>query len=849
MGIQLAHPEVHAERRGETWYLRSPAALAYTPRRLGDDLRESAARYPDRDFLIERRNGVLQRTRWGEALARAEGIAGWLVDEHPRDVRVAALSVNSIEQALLMLGCFLAGVPFIPVSQAYSLLSQDFQKLRVVFDKVAPSVVFAEPRNGFERALAALDRPGTTVLDAASVRELGSRGVSRTLAAREASLRDDDVAKILFTSGSTGSPKGVPNTHKMMICNQRMVTACWPFLDHADPPTLVDWLPWSHTFGGNHNFNMVLCRGGTLLVDDGRPTPSGIEGTLRNLLEVSPSIYFNVPAGYAALVPRLERDSTLATAFFSRLEVLFYAAAALPADLWDRLRRLADRYSHRDVFLTTAWGSTETSPLATSAHFVVDRPGNIGLPAPGVTLKLVPSGTKREVRVRGPNVMSGYWEEPELTAQAFDEEGFYRMGDAVRFADEEHPERGLFFDGRIAEDFKLASGTWVSVTNIRTGVLAAASGVLADIVVCGHDKAALGIVAWPSVEGCRTLVGDALPMSELVSSELVREQVRKALRTWNEAHPRSSTFIARAALLADPPSIDAGEITDKGYINQRATLESRAAAIKTIFAPEPAAHVLCMDRSTPDWNARSYHVVSGPQFAWGLKVLARTELRGDEDAMDAGCGTGRLTALLLDGLPRGTVVAADRSPGMIEEARGHLRSFEPRVRFHVGDLLELPFEQAFDLVFSTATFHWIPDHERLFRVLARTLRRGGRLCAQCGGHGNLQTIHDRAAEVMRRPRYRASFLDWKDVWQFSNVEDAEARLSAAGFREIEVDLEPAPTEFPDREAFAAFLETVVLRNHLAMLEDPADRRAFLEDIVANAPLSLDYVRLNLRAKR
>jgi feruloyl-CoA synthase len=314
---------------------------------------------------------------------------------------------------------------------------------------------------------------------------------------------------------------------------------------------------------------MVLFHGGALLVDEGKPAPQLVGASLKNLMEVSPTLYFNVPAGYASLVPHLEKDDALRKAFFSRLEVMFYAAAALPPDLWTRLVALAKKTTSRDVFMTTAWGSTETSPLATSAHFPLEAAGNIGLPAPGVTLKLVPNGRKLEVRVKGPNVMSGYLDEPELTKQAFDEEGFYRIGDAVRFVDAEDPSAGLAFDGRVAEDFKLSSGTWVSVTNVRTGVVAQCGGLVTDVVVCGQDQDAIAILAWPTPGA-------------------TREAVREAIRAWNATNTASSTRVVRAILLTEPPSIDAGEITDKGYVNQRATIERRSGDVLRLYSASPA---------------------------------------------------------------------------------------------------------------------------------------------------------------------------------------------------------------------------------------------------------------------
>ncbi len=554
--MRLAPRRVNARRAGDAWYLESPIALREHPETLGAVFRRAAARHPNRDFLIERRAGALHRVTYAEALEAAEAIAGAL--EGP----LLVLSGNSVNHALLMLGCHLAGVPIVPVSPAYSLVSHDFAKLRAVASRVNPAHVYVESRAPFEKALAAIGPP--RVLDLSSLQ-------SHARATRE--VASDDVAKILFTSGSTGFPKGVPNTHRMLCANQQMIAQLWPFLEEGEPPVLVDWLPWSHTFGGNHNFNMVLFHGGTLLVDEGKPAPQLLGASLKNLMEVSPTLYFNVPAGYASLVPHLEKDDALRKAFFSRLEVMFYAAAALPPDLWTRLVALAKKTTSRDVFMTTAWGSTETSPLATSAHFPLEAAGNIGLPAPGVTLKLVPNGRKLEVRVKGPSVMSGYLGEPELTKQAFDEEGFYRIGDAVRFVNADDPSAGLAFDGRVAEDFKLSSGTWVSVTNVRTGIVAQCGGLVTDVVVCGQDQNAIAILAWPTPGA-------------------TREAIREAIRAWNATNAASSTRAVRCILLSEPPSIDAGEITDKGYVNQRAALERRAADVARLYADAPDADVI-----------------------------------------------------------------------------------------------------------------------------------------------------------------------------------------------------------------------------------------------------------------
>jgi feruloyl-CoA synthase len=575
--LSLAPRAIDLLHHGDAIYLSSPTPLREPPPTLAHLFREAALRKPNKAFLLERlTNGDLRTVTYSEALTTTERIAGWLQKE--KHTRVAALSGNSIGHAFLMLASFLAGIPFVPVSPAYSLLSQDFAKLHYVLAKTKPSLVYTETADF---------RGRTAVGSIATITANDLPNLNAPFAPPD--VTPDHIAKILFTSGSTGTPKGVPNTHRMLCANQQQIAQCWPFLgeEHEDV-ALVDWLPWSHTFGGNHNFNLVLFHGGTLLIDEGRPT--NIAPTLLNLRAMPPTLYFNVPAGYAALVPQLEQDPDLARTFFSRLRVCFYAAAALPDDLWQRLTKLATDHNS-EVFLTTAWGSTETSPLATSTHFRVPNAGNIGLPAPGVILKLVPNGERLEVRVKGPNVMTAYFDEPELTRTAFDEEGFYKMGDALKLADPEHPSAGLLFDGRVAEDFKLSTGTWVSVSTVRTGIVAEARGVLQDVVVCGHDRDHIALLAWPSVSGCSSFT-TARDMAALSVADVVREHVRDAVLAWNRTHPASSLRVGRILLLGDPPDIDAGEITDKGYINQRAARDKRAAAIADVYAGAAGTIVL-----------------------------------------------------------------------------------------------------------------------------------------------------------------------------------------------------------------------------------------------------------------
>jgi len=605
--IAYASPRItHTSGPDGTMRLASAVALEPNDPSLAQMFRRAAAAEPYRVFLAERgpREGWHTLT-YAAARTAVDSIAQALLDRGlSADRPVAILSGNSIDHALLMLAGFTAGIPVAPISVAYSLQSRDHEKLKRIFSLLTPGLVYVDDAAAFERPLSALDLADVEVVASRNGAPLGRITAFRDLAATVAgpaveraasAIEATTIAKFLFTSGSTGLPKGVINTHGMLVANQQSVAQIWPFLAEQTL-VLLDWLPWNHTFGGNHNFNLVLRQAGTLYIDGGKPVPGLIDQTVRNLAEVQPTVYFNVPAGYGALLPYLERDETLARSFFARLRLIFYAGAALPQDLWERLDALSARSIGVRVPMTSSWGSTETAPLATAAHFPIERAGVIGVPVPGVELKLIPVGPKTEVRVRGPNVTPGYWKRPDLTAAAFDAEGFYRIGDAVRLADPADPGRGLVFDGRLAEDFKLTTGTWVTVGALRVGVLAAVSPVLQDALVAGENRAFVGVLAWLSPAGCQKLlgtdgVGDA---GELICHTLVRAHLRSCLERFNEKATGSSHRVARVLLLSKPPSIDANEITDKGYINQRLTLERRRADVERLFAAEPDADILVL---------------------------------------------------------------------------------------------------------------------------------------------------------------------------------------------------------------------------------------------------------------
>ena len=580
---------------------RSTEPLAPHDVSLARLFRTAVERNPAGLFLAERAGGGWSKLTYAAARPLVDALAASLIERGLSAERpVVILSANAIDHALLTLAGHTAGVPVAPISVAYSLQSQDHAKLKHIAALLTPGLVYVADTGPFAKALAALDLAGAELVTSSNGANI--EGVTTfdqmtqgrpgpALEKAVASIGAATIAKFLFTSGSTDLPKGVINTHGMLAASQQQLAQIWPFLDDA-PLVLLDWLPWNHTFGANHNFNLVLRHAGTMFIDSGRPVPGLIEETVRNLAEVSPTIYFNVPAGYAALLPFLERDEALARAFFAKLRLIFYAGAALPQDLWERLEAVSQRATGERVPMTSSWGTTETSPLSTAAHFAIERAGPIGVPVPGVELKLVPTADKLEVRVRGPNVTPGYWNRGDLTRAAFDEEGFYKPGDAVRFADPADPGKGIVFDGRLAEDFKLATGTWVAVGVLRVGALAAASPALQDAIVAGENRASIGMLAWLSAAGCHKLTGCNAPLCELARHPTLREHVRQAIVRWNADHPGSSQRISRVLLLPDTPSIDANEITDNGYINQRLALERRKADVERLFAAAPDGEVL-----------------------------------------------------------------------------------------------------------------------------------------------------------------------------------------------------------------------------------------------------------------
>ncbi len=595
--LDFAPAEVDVEKLdGGGMILRSPMALQPYGSCLGEFIRHWSSVAPDRVFLAERNeeNGW-RKVTWGETRDLVESIGQALLDRDLSEERpVMILSDNSVNNGLLQQAAMYVGIPVAPISPAYSLMSRDFAKLKHIFSVVTPGLIYVENGNFFAKALESLDLEGVEVvvgskipvtLEATEFSELMETDAGTEVEEAFAKVGPKTLAKILFTSGSTGMPKGVINTQEMMCSNQQAIAQIWPFLKEK-PPVLVDWLPWNHTFGGNHNFNMIIKNGGTLYVDNGKPAPGLIEKTVDILREISPTMYFNVPRGFDMLTPYLEKEPALRDNFFKGLDFIFYAAAALPQSSWEKLENLSIESRGDRVCMLSAWGSTETAPMSTSVHYPIEKAGVIGLPAPGTAIKMVPNAGKLELRIKGPNVTPGYFRDAAKTREAYDEEGYYIIGDAGKFADPENPSAGIVFDGRTAEDFKLTTGTWVSVGTLRVNALAATAPLIQDAVVTGHDKEELGLLLFPNPMGCVSACGldPDTPFDDIITHGDVIAKLKAGLELHNRANPASSTAIKRVIFMTEPPNIDAGEITDKGYINQRAVLECRAAQVETLYA-------------------------------------------------------------------------------------------------------------------------------------------------------------------------------------------------------------------------------------------------------------------------
>lgn len=601
--LAMKGPEVSVDRRPDgSIVITSNHAPGEGPRSIAHLIAAKAAEHPERPYLKQREpgHGPWRGVTYGEALRAVEGIAQWLIDQklQPHD-SVMILSGNSIEHALMTLGAYTAGVPAAPISPAYSLISTDHAKLKHCFEKVAPRVVFAQSGAMFAGALATLKAldPSLRVVTAdgagegaIAFSEIAATAPTNAVAAAREAVGPATVAKYLFTSGSTGLPKAVPQTHGMMagvIAGQEGLRTDTPT---EDVPQSLEWMPWSHISAGNIGFNAVIWGGGTLHIDEGKPLPGMFETTIKNLYEVSPIVFGSAPIAFSMLAEAMENDPALRRSFFKNLRYMGYGGATLSNDVYERIQALAVAETGHRIPLTTMYGATETQGI-TVTHWITERVGLVGLPLPGIQLKLAPSGSKYEVRVKGPTVAAGYHKDPERTAAAFDEEGFYKLGDAARFVDPDDPSKGLVFDGRVTEDFKLDSGTWVSVGVLRPDLVAACSPYIHDAVITGQDKPFIGAMLWPSPAGLAALVADPGPGTPL---EKLVTILKDRLAAFNAGAGGSSRRVARFTILTEPPSIDAGEITDKGYVNQRCVLERRADRVEALYAKTPGEGVFAV---------------------------------------------------------------------------------------------------------------------------------------------------------------------------------------------------------------------------------------------------------------
>jgi feruloyl-CoA synthase len=600
--------EVTREPDGRV-YLSSRYPLGATHRSIAHLLEAKANLHPERNFIAERtpapggKLGDWRFITYGEANARASAVAQALLDRGlGPNTPLMVLSGNSIVHAVMMLGAMKARVPVAPVSVAYSLMSADHSKLRHVFETARPKMIFVEQGPIYARALAALPLDGVEIVtvipvpdrETISFDDLIRVNVGPAVADSMARIDHGTIAKYLFTSGSTGMPKGVLQTHGMMcavVAAQEALRTDVP--DPDEVPQSLEWMPWNHISAGNIGFNGNLDAGGTVYLDAGKPLPGMFDETIRNLREVSPLVFGSAPIAFGWLAEAMERDADLRDKFFAKMRYVGYGGATLSQDIYERIQKLAIAATGMRIPLTTMYGATETQGV-TVVHWITERVGLIGLPLPGITLKLVPNGAKYEVRVKGPTVTPGYLKRPDLTQAAFDEEGFYSLGDAAKFIDDNDPEKGLVFDGRVTEDFKLDTGTWVSVGTLRAQAIGAVSPLIQDCVVCGHDKSHVGLLAWPNMIAAKEICADISRSSpeEIIHSPKVKEFVRARIAAHNASSGGSSTRIRRVMLMLEPPSIDGHEITDKGYVNQGATLERRNRLVELLFENPPPDDVV-----------------------------------------------------------------------------------------------------------------------------------------------------------------------------------------------------------------------------------------------------------------
>ena len=591
---------------GGVLYARSPHPLGPYPRAITSRLDRWAADTPERVFLARRDDlGQWRTLTYAETHRRVRSIAQALIDRRlSPDRPIVILSGNSIEHALLALAAMYCGLPYAPLAPAYSLVARDHAALRTIWQSLTPSMVFAADGGAYGRALAAVLDGSAELVTCSPAESFPSTPFGALEATAPTGAVDDaqqrvgpeTIAKILFTSGSTGKPKGVINTQRMLCANQQMLVTALPLLAE-EPPVLCDWLPWNHTFGGNHNIGIVLYNGGTMYIDDGKPTPAEFAATIANLSEIATTAYFNVPRGYDLLVPRLRASAELRRLFFSRLKMLFCAAASLREEVAADLERMARDTCGVRLPFVTGLGATESAPFALCAGDAEFTGGRIGVPVPGVELKLAPVGDKLEGRLRGPNITPGYWRDEALTAAAFDDEAFYRLGDALGCFDPSDPSKGFTFQGRIAEDFKLSTGTWVRVGPLRAALLSHFGPIVQDAVIAGHDRDEVTAMIFPNPDACRELCGPEsapLTIEQLMATDRLRREFEERLSGFAERHAGSASRVMRIALLSEPPSLDAREVTDKGSINQRAVLTHRSAIVAQLYGASGTAPIIAL---------------------------------------------------------------------------------------------------------------------------------------------------------------------------------------------------------------------------------------------------------------
>jgi feruloyl-CoA synthase len=592
MKLSFPPQELDVEKREDgTLILRSPIKLAEYEVNVGNKFKKTCEQVPENIWLAERDNEAWTKLSYKKALKNINSISQYIIDNGLNQKKpIMILSGNSINHGLLNVAGLFCGVPVAPISVAYSLMSSDYAKLKHCFELVDPGLIFVEDGIMFEKALENLPLDNIKVICTKNpvlkynmelFKNLLCIDPNNEIEKTYNAVTPSYIAKYLFTSGSTGMPKGVINTQKMLCVNMQQGHQVRP--QEFGESIIVDWLPWNHTMGGNLSLNGIFWNGGTMYIDNGKPIPSLFLNTIKNLKEISPTSYGSVPAGLAMLLEALKSDKDLCKSFFKNLSFISYGGASLPPEIWYGIRDLAKNTTGNDIDLVSGWGATETAPLSTSTYFKLDKPGNIGLPVPGIEIKMIPVGNKMELRVKGPNVTPGYLKRDDLTKKAFDEEGFYIIGDAGRLVDANDPSRGIDFDGRVVENFKMLTGTWVDVGSLRLAVVNSCAPLLQDGLVTGHDKNYLGFLAWPNIEACKKFLGKELEIKEIINHPLLREEIKKNIILHNKNFPGSSTKIKKLILMDTPPSFDNNEITDKGYVNQSSALVARDNLVNKLY--------------------------------------------------------------------------------------------------------------------------------------------------------------------------------------------------------------------------------------------------------------------------